>query len=155
VAAIEWNSIAAMIRKDIIGPEAEATILQAIPVVIVAVLLWGVLSGLLVTWYAARLVRLLLGGTTAAIPAASGETIVRFSSTVTAPQLLWLFVSNFLIALITLGLGLPILLHRYARYIARTSHMQGAFDASTLHQSTLARPSVGEGFLQALDPGIV
>jgi uncharacterized membrane protein YjgN (DUF898 family) len=74
---------------------------------------------------------------------------------VNAGGLLWLVVSNSLIALLTLGLGVPIVLHRYARYVARTTHMSGTFDAGALVQSTLARPSLGEGFLQALDPGIV
>jgi hypothetical protein len=33
--------------------------------------------------------------------------------------------------------------------------MSGTFDAEALVQSTQSRPSFGEGFLQALDPGIV
>ena len=46
-----------------------------------------------------------------------------------------------LIALLTLGFGLPVVLHRYARYISETTHVSGSFDADALVQSTLARPS--------------
>jgi hypothetical protein len=56
---------------------------------------------------------------------------------------------------VTLGLGLPIVLHRSARFLARTTWMTGTFDADALVQSELARPRTGEGMLQAFDPGIV
>ena len=84
-----------------------------------------------------------------------GPDTLWFSSAVTAGGLFWLVVGNGLITIFTLGLGLPIVLHRYARYIARTTLMRGTFDAAALAQSTLARPALGEGFLQALEPGIV
>jgi uncharacterized membrane protein YjgN (DUF898 family) len=125
---------------------------RAARVLIIGIVAYLVVSGLLASWYYASLSRLILGGTTATVP--GGDTL-RFSSGVTAGGLFWLVASNTVIAIVTLGLGLPIVLHRYAGYVARTTHMSGRFDAAALMQSTLARPSVGEGFLQALDPGIV
>jgi uncharacterized membrane protein YjgN (DUF898 family) len=155
VAAIEWSSFARIISGEINGQRAEVAMMRAMPVIVVGILAFFVGSGLLATWYYTRLSRMILSNTTAVIPARSGQATLRFGTTMTAASLLWLVVSNALIALLTLGLGLPIVLHRYARYIARTTYMSGTFDANALVQSTLARPSVGEGFLQALDPGIV
>ena len=125
---------------------------SAARVLVIGIVAYLIVSGLLATWYYASLVRLILGGTTATV---AGRDTLRFSSGVTAGGLFWLVVSNTVIAIVTLGFGLPIVLHRYAGYVARTTYMSGRFDAAALMQSTLARPSVGEGFLQALDPGIV
>ena len=155
VTAAAWPLLGPVFAGTIKGPAADIAFRRAVPVIIVAILAFLILSGLLATWYYARLLRLILGNTTAVIPGRNGADTLRFSSTVTAGSLLWLVVSNFLIALLTLGLGLPIVLHRYASYVARTTRMSGTFDATALVQSTLARPSLGEGFLQALDPGIV
>jgi uncharacterized membrane protein YjgN (DUF898 family) len=153
VVAAEWSLFARIISGEIKGQGAEAAMLRAIPVIVAGILAFFVGSGLLATWYYTRLSRLILSNTTAVIPGAQG--LLRFGTSMTAGRLLWLVVSNVLIALLTLGLGLPIVLHRYARYIARTTYMTGTFDANALEQSTLARPPLGEGFLQALDPGIV
>jgi uncharacterized membrane protein YjgN (DUF898 family) len=155
VAAAEWSSVGPVIAGKIKGVGAGVAIRHAVPVIIVGIVAFLLLSGLLATWYYARLLRLVLGHTTAVIPGSHGHDTLRFGSTVNAAGLLWLVVSNLLITLLTLGLGVPIVLHRYAGYIARTTHMSGTFDANALVQSTLARPSLGEGFLQALDPGIV
>jgi len=155
VAAVEWRSLAPVFSETIKGPGAEIAIRNAVPVVVAGILAFLVGSGLLATWYYTSLLRLILGNTTAVVPGSIGHGTLRFHSTVNAGSLLWLVVSNFLIALVTLGLGLPIVLHRYARYLARTTQMTGTFDATALVQSTMARPAVGEGFLQALDPGIV
>jgi uncharacterized membrane protein YjgN (DUF898 family) len=159
VAAIEWSSLGRVftggITGGIKGPAAEIAFRRVVPIIVVGILAFLILSGLLATWYYASLLRLILGNTTAVIPGREGGDTLRFSSSVNAGGLLWLVVSNSLIALLTLGLGVPIVLHRYARYVARTTHMSGTFDAGALVQSTLARPSLGEGFLQALDPGIV
>ena len=142
------------------GKRQEAAVLAALPILIGGALLFGILSGLLATWYVARMLRLMVGHTTATVPAAPhpgghGAETLRFSCTATAGSLLWLYLSNMLIAIFTLGFGLPILLHRTARYLERTLFVTGHLDADALVQSTLARPKTGEGFLQALDPGVV
>jgi uncharacterized membrane protein YjgN (DUF898 family) len=155
VVGVEWPVFGPVFSGTIKGPAAGAAMQRAIPVIIGGVLVFLILSGLLATWYYAKFLRLLLSHTTAVIPGSIGGDTLRFGSSVNAGSLLWLIVSNFLIALLTVGLGLPVVLHRYASYIARTTYMTGTFDARALEQSTLARPSLGEGFLQALDPGIV
>ena len=146
-------TLAPIFAGKLSGRREEMALLKVLPILIAGLLLFGVLSGLLTTWYWARTIRLIIGHTTATIPGPRGPETLRFSSTVTAGSLLWLVVSNGVIALVTLGFGLPILLHRSARYFARSVFVTGALDAEALVQSTLARPRTGEGFLQALDPG--
>lgn len=155
VLGLEGSLLVRVFSGAIKGFGADGAIRRAITVAAVGILAFLVASGLLATWYYARLLRLVLGHTTAVVPGAHGADTLWFSSAVTAGGLLWLVTSNALIAIFTLGLGLPIVLHRYARYVARTTLMRGSFDAAALAQSTLARPALGEGFLQALDPGIV
>ncbi len=141
---------------EITGRRAEIRLLEAAPFVIIAILAFSIVSGLLATWYYARLARLIMGHTAMTVVAPNGRTeTLQFSSSVTPGALLWLVVSNGLIAILTLGFGVPIVLHRSARFLVRTTHIAGVLDADALVQSTLARPSMGEGFLQALDPGIV
>jgi uncharacterized membrane protein YjgN (DUF898 family) len=156
---IKWSSLGHIFSGAAGGAidakSIDVAIRRAAPVIVAGILVFLVVSGLLATWYYARLLRLVLGHTTAIVPgAASGHHTLQFSSTVAAAALLWLVVSNLLIILLTLGFGLPIVLHRYAHYIARTTRVAGTFDADALVQSTQARPSLGEGFLQALDPGL-
>ncbi len=151
VAVFAWPTLSQVSAGTLKGPGAEVAMKRVIPAIAVGIIAFVTLSGLLATWYYARLLRLLVGNTTAVI---ANDTL-RFSSTVAAGALLWLLVSNLLIALFTLGLGVPVVMHRTARYIARTTLMAGTFNAAALAQSTLTRPGVGEGFLQALDPGIV
>ena len=152
VAGSEFQSLSRAFSEG--GPGATLAIRRALPVIIIGVLLFLLGSGLLMTWYYTKMLRLLLGNTTAVVPGPRGDDTLQFSTTVTPGSLLWLTVSNMLIALVTFGFGVPIVLHRTARYITRTTLMSGTFDADHLVQSTLARPSLGEGFLQALDPGI-
>jgi uncharacterized membrane protein YjgN (DUF898 family) len=155
VVRLEWASLAPVFSGTLTGPAAAVAIRHALPVLVVGFMAFVVLAGLLTTWYYSRLLHLILGQTKAVIPGLQAPETLWFSSGVTAGGLLWLVASNGLIAIFTLGLGLPIVLHRYAHYVARTTLMRGTFDADALAQSTLARPVLGEGFLQALDPGIV
>jgi len=111
------------------------------------VVLFTVGSGLISCWYWALLGRHIVGNTTLG-PLA-------FSSLVTGPSLLWLMLSNMLIAVVTLGFGLPIVMQRSARYLARTLLVSGTLDEATLRQSSLAMPRTGEGMLQMLDHGSI
>ena len=155
IVVVHWSSLGQVFMGMIKGPAVELAFQHAIPAILVGIVVFIIGSGLLAAWYYTRMLRLILDTTTAIVPNPQGHDMLRFSTTVTAGGLLWLLVSNFLITIVTFGFGLPIVLHRYARYIARTMLVTGTFDAGHLVQSTLARPSVGEGFLQALDPGIV
>jgi len=152
--ASEWASLS-RVFADPDSPSAGIAIRRSIPIIIIGILVFLIFSGLLATWYYTRMLRLLLDNTVAIVPSPSGQDTLRFATTVTAGNLLWLVAGNVLIAIFTFGFGVPIVLHRTAKYIARTTLMTGTFDADHLVQSTLARPTFGEGFLQALDPGIV
>jgi uncharacterized membrane protein YjgN (DUF898 family) len=155
VVGIGGSSLGQVFSGTLKGAAAEIAIERAVPMIIVGVVVFLIVSGLLATWYYTRMLRIILNNTTAMVPGSSGHDILRFSTSVTAGNLLWLVISNLLITLLTFGFGLPFVLHRTAKYIARRTHMTGTFDAHALVQSTLSRPTLGEGFLQALDPGIV
>lgn len=94
-------------------------------------------------WYAALFERHVVGNTAiAGIP---------FRSSMSGPGLLGLIVGNLLIIVFTLGLGLPIVMHRNAQFLSRTLWMQGAIDRPALTQSTLTSSPYGEGMFQQLD----
>lgn len=145
--ALAWPILQPVILEQTTGPEAQVAMLRVLPIAVIGLLVFGLLAGLLSLWYFARLARMIMGGT-------SLDTL-RFRSTVTARGLLWLGVSNTFLALITLGFGLPIVLHRIARFIARNTLVTGQLRPETLAQNGLASPRTGEGLLQAFDPGIV
>jgi hypothetical protein len=64
-------------------------------------------------------------------------------------------VGNGFIALFTLGLGLPFVLHRSMHFLARNLLIAGTLDVVALRQSTLAVPRTGEGMLQLFDHGSI
>ncbi len=79
---------------------------------------------------------------------------LRFSSGVTGLQLLGLTLGNLAIVVLTLGLGLPIVIHRNARFFARHLLAEGTLDTSAMLQSGQAPSRFGEGMFQALDAGV-
>jgi uncharacterized membrane protein YjgN (DUF898 family) len=79
---------------------------------------------------------------------------LRFKSLVTGGSLIALYLGNVLILIFTVGLGLPIVLHRTLRFATTRYHVLGELDATRLAQSTLPRPRTGEGLLEAFDPGL-
>lgn len=100
-------------------------------------------AGLIQCWYAALFERHVVGNTAlAGIP---------FRSSMSGVGLLGLIVGNLLITVFTLGLGLPIVRHRNARFLARTLWIQGALDRAALTQSTLTTSPYAEGMFQQLD----
>ena len=113
----------------------------------IGLLAYAVGAGLIASWYWASLTRHIIGNTTL--------DRLQLDSLVTGPALLWLLVGNALIALFTLGLGLPFVLQRSARFLARTLLVTGTLDVEALRQSTLAMPRTGEGMLQMLDHGSI
>jgi uncharacterized membrane protein YjgN (DUF898 family) len=60
---------------------------------------------------------------------------------------------NFLIVLLTVGLGIPWVLHRSARFYAGRFQTVGALDGGTMGQNRLAGPDTGEGLADAFDVG--
>ena len=126
-------------------PHINVLIAQIAPLVIAAVVAWSVGSALLRCWYVAGMFRHVCANTTLAG--------ARFASTATGPGLLWLLAGNLLIMLPTLGLGLPFVIQRDLRYLARNLHIEGAIEGELLEQGTLKAPRFGEGMFQALDAG--
>ncbi|HWA48354.1 MAG TPA: YjgN family protein [Dongiaceae bacterium] len=78
---------------------------------------------------------------------------LRFSSEVTAGRYIGLWLGNMLWLVLTLGLGLPVVIQRSARFFANRIEIHGRVDAARLQQTTLDRPRFGEGLLEAFDPG--
>ena len=114
-------------------------------VIVLAYLAFIVGVALIQCWYIALFERHVVGNTTlAGVP---------FRSTVSGPGLLGLIVGNLFILVFTLGLGLPIIMHRNAKFLARNVWIQGAVDRTGLTQSTLSSSPYSEGMFQQLDAG--
>ncbi len=112
-------------------------------IVMAAVIVFSVLSAVLRCWYLAVFERHVVGNTTLGT--------VRFASSMQGRALLGLVVGNLLIAVFTLGLGYPVILHRNARFLASTLWRDGEVEMAGLLQSTIAAPRFGEGLYQQLD----
>jgi uncharacterized membrane protein YjgN (DUF898 family) len=150
IAAVVWGAIVPWIAPFIghgNDPRLAAAIQRSVPVIIIGVIAFGVGSALIGCWYWALFMRHVVGNT-------KFDTLA-LHSTVTGRALLWLMVGNGLIVLCTLGLGLPFVLHRSMRFLARNLLIAGTLDVEALHQSTLAMPRTGEGMLQLLDHGAI
>jgi uncharacterized membrane protein YjgN (DUF898 family) len=150
IAAVVWGIVAPGIAPYLghsNDPRLAAAMHRVLPVVIVGLVAFSMGAALIGCWYSALFTRHVVGNTRfAELP---------LQSSVTGPALLWLLLGNGLIALFTLGLGLPIVLHRSMHFLADTLHITGSLDLAGLHQNTLAMPRTGEGMLQLLDHGSV
>lgn len=69
--------------------------------------------------------------------------------------LLWFNVANFLLVLISLGLLLPLVILRYARFIERYVEVDGEVDYASLKQTTDRGPRFGEGIAEFFGVGVV
>ena len=78
---------------------------------------------------------------------------LRFSSEVTAGNYIGLWLGNFLLVILTFGLGFPIAVHRSIKFFVNRVTIHGELDVDRLQQTTLDRPRFGEGLLEAFDPG--
>ncbi len=70
-------------------------------------------------------------------------------------RLLWFNFSNFLIVLITLGLLLPLVILRYARFVAEYLRIEGELDYGKVRQSQDKGPRYGEGIAEFFGLGVV
>jgi uncharacterized membrane protein YjgN (DUF898 family) len=80
---------------------------------------------------------------------------LRFGTTVNIGRMISLYLGNMLIFLFTLGLGLPIVIHRSIRFMTDNIQIFGEIEGSQITQANLARPRYGEGLLEAFDPGLI
>jgi uncharacterized membrane protein YjgN (DUF898 family) len=62
---------------------------------------------------------------------------------------------NIVIIVFTLGLGLPIAIHRTMLFLSHNIVLVGEIDGSEITRAELPRPKFGEGLLEAFDPGIL
>lgn len=72
-----------------------------------------------------------------------------------ADALFWFRLGNFLITVFTLGVGIPIVIHRRARFLAGAISVEGVIDPATLGQNADTAPRFGEGLLMQLDGGAI
>jgi uncharacterized membrane protein YjgN (DUF898 family) len=79
---------------------------------------------------------------------------LRFATRVTSGRLIARYVGNLLIIVFTLGLGLPIAIHRTMLFLAANIEVVGEIEGSDVTHANLRRPRAGEGLLEAFDPGI-
>lgn len=80
---------------------------------------------------------------------------LRFGTTITIRRIISLMLGNVLIFLFTLGLGLPIVIHRSVRFITDNIQVYGEIEGSQITHADLPRPRYGEGLLEAFDPGLI
>jgi uncharacterized membrane protein YjgN (DUF898 family) len=80
---------------------------------------------------------------------------LQFATDITVGSLMWRYVSNILIIAFTLGLGLPIAIHRTMLFLSQNIVLVGEIDGSAITRAELPRPKFGEGLLEAFDPGIL
>ncbi len=78
---------------------------------------------------------------------------LQFSSRVTALAVLSITFGNILILVFTLGLGMPIVIHRNLRFMAANLLGSGMPDMAEIGASTQPTSRFGEGMFQALDAG--
>jgi uncharacterized membrane protein YjgN (DUF898 family) len=80
---------------------------------------------------------------------------LRFATPVTAGRIMGRYIGNILIIVFTLGLGLPIAIHRTMLFLAANIEVVGEIEGSDITHANLPRPKAGEGLLEAFDPGIL
>ena len=98
-------------------------------------------------WYQAFLVRYLVSRTRLAG--------MLFVTGVSTRQMWGYLVLNYLIILLTLGLGFPWVLHRTMRLITDQLWIYGAPDARQIQRTSADGSATGEGLLDLLSPGAV
>lgn len=80
---------------------------------------------------------------------------LRFATPLTAGRVIGRYLGNFAIIIFTLGLGLPIAIHRTMLFLAANIEVIGEIEGSDITHANLPRPKAGEGLLEAFDPGIL
>ena len=126
-------------------PGAQAAFLRLALIGYGSLFLFGIGAALIRFWYVALFERHVIGNSTLGP--------LRFSSTITGRGLLWLLLGNVLILLFTLGLGLPVVIQRDMRFLARNLQVSGALDLPSLVQGNMQEPRLAEGMFQVLDGG--
>jgi len=121
--------------------------LRTVLLLIVAVFVLSVVFGLMILplrcWWQAYLLRYLVARTRA------GNVL--FASAISTRQMWGFMVLNYLIVVMTLGLGWPWVMHRTLRLISRELWIYGAPQGGTITQPAHHGPRYGEGLLDMFD----
>ncbi len=119
------------------------TVLVIAALAIAAYLLFGLLILPLRCWWQAYLIRYLVSHTRA------GNVL--FATALSTRQMWGFLVLNYLIVLLTLGLGWPVVMHRTLRLIANELWLYGAPEPTAIRQPPDRGPRYGEGLLDMFD----
>lgn len=135
-------------------PAAHDMAFQATPAIIggLAIIVG---SAMLAISYQAKRLRLVLTTTTAVVRGRFRNELLGFDMTAEVDSLSWMGFTNLVILVLTLGLGVPLVLHRNARFLAQAIRVTGDFEANTLAQAAVTPATVQNGYLHTLDPGVV
>ncbi|MCC6924014.1 MAG: DUF898 domain-containing protein [Nitrosomonas sp.] len=82
---------------------------------------------------------------------------IGFKSTITTFALIKLKLGNFLILILTLGLGLPVIMQRNLRFFAQHTQVKGNLETSSIKQTASRKPADAEGLhtVMGLDSGFI
>jgi uncharacterized membrane protein YjgN (DUF898 family) len=119
------------------------TVLVILVALVVAYTLFGLLILPLRCWWLAYLFRYLVARTRA------GKVL--FATALTTGHMWGFLVLNYLIVMLTLGLGWPWVMHRTLRLIANELWLYGAPDGASIQQPASRGPRFGEGLLDMFD----
>lgn len=111
--------------------------------ILLIVLAGGFLLGIIGAWYQSQKLNYFARRTS--IDRAN------FRLETTAGGIIWIFVSNLLIVLFTIGILTPIAQSRLASYIVRRMSIDGMIDFASIQQSEAALSRTGEGLAEAFD----
>lgn len=119
------------------------TVLLVLAVAVAVYLIFSLLILPLRCWWQAYLFRYLVSRSRA------GDVL--FATAITTRQMWGFLVVNYLIVMLTLGLGWPWVLHRTLRLIASELWIYGAPDGASVRQADDLGPRYGEGLLDMFD----
>lgn len=136
-SALRWPADAPV--RDVIGPFLSGLLLDLIGAPLVAV----VLAVVAWFWFAAYRQQYYWSHTSFG-PA-------RFRSTITAVKLFGLSVTNLLLLVLTLGLAIPWVMARNARFALSNLVLMGSLDLSRIVQDAQAAAATGESLADVLD----
>ena len=128
---------------DLLAHPDARTVLIILAIAIGAYILFGLLILPLRCWWQAYLLRYLVSRSRA------GNVL--FATAISTRQMWGFMVLNYMIVLVTLGLGWPWVMHRTLRLIARELWIYGAPDGAAITQPTDRGPGYGEGLLDMFD----
>ncbi len=119
------------------------TVLLILAALLVGYLVFGLMILPLRCWWQAYLLRYLVARTRA------GNVL--FASAISTRQMWGFMVLNYLIVVLTLGLGWPWVMHRTLRLICRELWLYGAPNGAAIAQPPERGPRFGEGLLDMFD----